>query len=69
MILPLLNRLSNGAFCTRQNAFFNFTTENKVNCISETNRRYDQFEFTEAFVENDRVYTVAHIHGSSFLYN
>ena len=64
-----LNRLTTIAFCTRQNYYNNFTSDSKIVTVSQTGRKYIQFELTPAFVENGQAFSTIKIHGLSFLYN
>lgn len=64
-----LNRLTAIAFCTKQNYYNNFTSDAKIVTISQTGRKYIQFELTPAFVANGQAFSIIKIHGLSFLYN
>lgn len=64
-----LNLLTSQTFIDHSNYYYNFTTESKVQNISQTVRKYERFEFGDAFVACGQAFTKVHISGLSFMYN
>ncbi|CAL6023100.1 tRNA_pseudouridine synthase [Hexamita inflata] len=64
-----LNQFTKMCYSDYNAYYYNFTSENKISTISSTVRKYDQFEFNEAFLINGKAFTKISIHGIAFLYN